>query len=195
MGLFKSKKEKEMEQRMLIRRTMQKIQRYISNLEQQKTKYIEWAKTAKKKGIESQYNLAVSGLRTAVAQQKKAEEILLNFELTSQMRDLNLMTSEFLGGMSSLSREMAKISNNMDFVKVQQEFEIAMNGVEDTTMNLNDMLETGETSFKSIADASSSKEDNEEIDKLIMNEASQEENQMDSEIDKKLEEIQNKIKG
>ena len=80
MGLFKSKQQKEMEQRMLIRKTMQKIQKYIQNLENQKVKYIEWAKTAKQKGIDSQYNLAVSGLKTAVAQQKKAEEILLNFE-------------------------------------------------------------------------------------------------------------------
>lgn len=194
MGLFKSKQQKDMEQRMLIRKTMQKIQRYIQNLEKQKAKYIEWAKTAKQKGIESQYNLAVSGLRTAVAQQKKAEEILLNFELTSQMRDLNVMTSEFLGGMSSLSKEMAKISKNMDFVKVQQEFEVAMMGVEETTVNLDNMLDSSESSFASIA-ADSSKVDSNEIEKLITNEATDEENSMDTEIDKKLEEIQKAIKG
>lgn len=194
MGLFKSKQQKEMEQRMLIRKTMQKIQKYIQNLENQKVKYIEWAKTAKQKGIDSQYNLAVSGLKTAVAQQKKAEEILLNFELTSQMRDLNVMTSEFLGGMSSLSREMAKISKNMDFVKVQQEFEVAMMGVEETTFNLDNMLDSSESSFKSIA-ADSSKVDDDEINRLINNEVTDEENSRDQEIEKKLAEIQKQIKG
>ncbi len=194
MGLFKSKQQKNMEQRMLIRKTMQKIQRYIQSLEQQKAKYIEWGKTAKQKGIESQYNLAVSGLRTAVAQQKKAEEILLNFELTSQMRDLNVMTSEFLGGMSSLSKEMAKISKNMDFVKVQQEFEIAMMGVEETTFNLDGMLENSEMTFKSIA-SDSSKVEPDEIERLITNVTTEEEDSLDSEIDKKLEEISRSIKG
>lgn len=194
MSLFKTKAEKEMEQRMLIRKTMQKIKKYIQNLEAQKVKYIEWAKTAKKKGIESQYNLAISGLKTAVAQQKKAEEILLNFELTSQMRDLNVMTSEFLGGMSSLSKEMAKISKNMDFVKVQKEFEIAMMGVEETTFNLDNMLDNSESSFASIASDGGKIEDD-EINSLIANEVTSEENQMDKEIDQKLEEISSLVKG
>lgn len=194
MGLFKSKQQKEMEQRMLIRRTMQKIQKYINSLESQKTKYIEWAKIAKQKGIETQYSLAVSGLKTAVAQQKKAEEILLNFELTSQMRDLNVMTSEFLNGMSSLSKEMASISKNMDFVKVQQQFEVAMMGVEETTFNLDNMLDTSESSFANLA-CDTSKIDNDEIEKLINNETITQEAALDVEIDKKLEQIQNAIKG
>lgn len=193
MGLFKSKEEKEMEQRMLIKKTMSNITKYITGLETQKDKYIDAAKKAKLKGSSSQYNLALSGLKTAMAQQKKAEEMLLNFELTSQMRDLTKMTSNFLGGMSVISKEMAKITNDMDFVKVQKEFEKAMLGVESTTENLDVLLDTSNMSFESIANTSS-KVANEEIEKLIDNDLSNDEKELDSDLEAKMAEIKKSLK-
>ena len=98
MGLFKSKQEKDIEKRLLIKKTIANMNKYINQLEEQKKKYIESAKKAKQIGSETQYNLSVSGLKTAVAQQKRAQEMLLNFELTSQMKDLTAMTGSFLDG-------------------------------------------------------------------------------------------------
>ena len=193
MGLFKSKEEKEMEQRLLIKKTMSNIGKYITGLENQKEKYIDAAKKAKLKVYTTQYNLALSGLKTAMAQQKKAEEMLLNFELTSQMRDLTKMTSTFLGGMSVISKEMAKITDNMDFVKVQKEFEKAMMGVESTTENLDVLLDTSNTSFESIANTSS-KVANEEIERLIDSDLADDEKQLDSDLAAKMAEIKKSLK-
>lgn len=74
MGLFKSKQQKEMERKMLVRRTMKSIEKYITQLQGQKTKAIESAKQAKIQGSPQQYSLAVSALKTAMAQEKRLKK-------------------------------------------------------------------------------------------------------------------------
>ena len=193
MGLFKSKRQKEMDRKMLIRRTMKSIQKYITQLQVQKNKAIESAKQAKIQGSQQQYSLAVSALRTAMGQEKKAQEMLLNFEITLQMRDLTSMTSSFLKGMSVMSVEMKKITGDMNFTKVQKQFEDAMLGVEETTENIDMMLDNTDSSFSSIAKSSSNVSD-EEIEKLINFQASESQIQMDTDIDSKLSELSKTLK-
>ena len=188
MGLFKSKRQKEMEKKMLVRRTMKNIQKYISDLQIQKQKAIEAAKQAKIQGSAQQYSLAVSALKTAMGQEKKAQEMLLNFEITLQMRDLTSMTSSFLKGMSVMSVEMKKITGDMNFAKVQKQFEDAMMGVEETTENIDMMLDNTDSSFSSIASGNSNISDA-EIEKLINFQAGESQMQMDNDIDSKLSEL------
>lgn len=188
MGLFKSKKQKEMERKMLVRRTMKSIQKYIAELQVQKNKAIESAKQAKIQGSSQQYSLAVSALKTALGQEKKAQEMLLNFEITLQMRDLTSMTSSFLKGMSTMSVEMKKITGDMNFTKVQKQFEDAMMGVEETTENIDMMLDNTDSSFSSIATSNSNISDD-EIEKLINFQAGESQKNMDKEIDSKLSEL------
>ena len=111
MALFKSKQEKEIEKKMLVKRTINTMNKQINALEEQKKVFVEKAKTAKKNGLEAQYNLALTGYKMTLLQQKRAQEMLLNFEITSQMKDMTMMTKEFLGGMSVLSKEMARLAD------------------------------------------------------------------------------------
>lgn len=188
MGLFKSKQEKEMERKMLVKKTMRNIEKYITQLQGQKEKAIESAKQAKIQGSPQQYSLAVSALKTALSQEKKAKEMLLNFELTLQMRDLAQMTSSFLDGMSVLSVEMKKITGDMNFAKVQKQFTQAMQGVEETTENIDAMLDNTDMSFSSIS-SNNANISNDEIERMINFQASNNENDLDSDIDKKLNEL------
>ena len=192
MGIFKSKQEKEMEQRLLIKRTLTKIQKYINELEAQKTKYIEAAKTAKNEGLQGQYNLAVSGLKMAMGQQKKAKEMLMNIELTAEMRDLTKVTAGFLEGMSTLSKEMSKTTKNMDFAKVQKQFEMAMMGVEETEENLDAMLENSDSEFSSLG-TQASKIDDKELEAFIASQLNSEDASIDQQIDEALKNIKSKI--
>lgn len=192
MGIFKSKQEKEMEQRLLIKRTLSKIQKYINELEAQKSKYIEAAKTAKNEGLQGQYNLAVSGLKMAMGQQKKAKEMLMNIELTAEMRDLTKVTAGFLSGMSLLSKEMSKTTKNMDFAKVQKQFEMAMTGVEETEENLDAMLENSDVEFSGLG-AQASKIDDKELEAFIANQLASEDSGIDKQIDEALANIKSKI--
>ena len=192
MGLFKTKQEKEIEKKMLVKKTINQMNKQISKLEDQKKVYISAAKRAKKLGLMNQYNLAVTGLKMTMAQQKRAQEMLLNFEITSQMKDMTVMTHEFLGGLSLLSKEMTKLTNSKDFAKVQQQFEAAMEGVQTQTEQMDIYLDMSEGEFNAHTGDTNAISDD-EINSLIDQELAIDE-VSDDDIDKQLDEISKKIK-
>ena len=84
--------KKELEKKMLIKKTVNMMNKQIQKLEEQKQVYIEAGKQAKQRGLSAQYNLALSGLKMTLVQQKRVYEMKLNFEITSQMKDMTQMT-------------------------------------------------------------------------------------------------------
>lgn len=126
MGVSK----KEIKKKMLIKQTINNMNKQIQKLEAQKQVYIDAGKQAKQKGLTAQYNLALAGLKTTIMQQKRVYEMKLNFEITSQMKDMSAMTADFLQGMGSLSKDMMKLTKEKDFLKVEKQFNEAMVSVE-----------------------------------------------------------------
>ena len=163
-------RNKEIEKRMLIKQTINSMNKQIQKLEEQKEVYLRAGKEAKERGLEAQYNLALSGLKMTMAQQKRVYEMKLNFEITSQMKDMTLMTTEFLKGMSSLSKDMVKLSKEKDFKKVEKQFAEAMVAQEVQTMNLENFMDNTQAAFESGSSSMSSQADNEEIEKLMISE-------------------------
>lgn len=190
MGLFKSKIEKELEKKRLIKRTVYSMNKQIDALEEQKKVFVEKAVQAKKNGLEAQYNLALTGYKMTLLQQKRAQEMLLNFEITSQMKDMTLMTKQFLGGMSVLSKEMAKLADEREFIEVQKQFETAMGKAEKQAEQMDIFMETSRDSFTVAAQSGSA--DDAEIEKMIETRAGSDEFS-DEAIDKELEELKKKI--
>ena len=191
MAIFKSRQEKEIEKKMLVKRTINTMNKQINALEEQKKVFVEKAKTAKKKGLEAQYNLALTGYKMTLLQQKRAQEMLLNFEITSQMKDMTMMTKEFLGGMSVLSKEMARLADEKEFIKVQKQFELAMGNAERQAEQMDMFMETSQDTFKS-AQGSTDSIDDKEIKEMIDRQAGLDEFGDDA-IDKELEELQKKM--
>lgn len=182
--------KKEVEKRMLVKRTVGEMEKQIQKLEKQKQAYIEAGKQAKQRGLNAQYQLAVSGLRMTLAQQKRVYEMKLNFEITSQMKDMTKMTADFLEGMGALSKDMMKLTKDSDFKKVQQQFEEAMTGVEVQAEQMEEFMDETETSFS--AHTTGSAEENAEIEALMENEASAE-GSTEGEIEKELAELKKKM--
>lgn len=191
MGLLKSKATKQLEQKMAIKKTINSMNKQISELEKAKQTYIDKAKIAKKNGLEAQYNLALSGYKLTIAQQKRAQEMLLNFELTSQMKDMSAMTGEFLKSMSVLSKEMVKLTKDKEFFKVQQEFEKAMQGVANRTEQMDVFMEMSEEGFANSTTSEDTISD-EEFAKIIEEESVQDELTSDK-IDSELQELKKRI--
>lgn len=191
MAIFKSRQEKEIEKKMLVKRTINTMNKQINALEEQKKVFVEKAKTAKKNGLEAQYNLALTGYKMTLLQQKRAQEMLLNFEITSQMKDMTMMTKEFLGGMSVLSKEMARLADEKEFIKVQKQFELAMGNAERQAEQMDMFMETSQDTFKS-AQGSTDSIDDKEIKEMIDRQAGLDEFGDDA-IDKELEELQKKM--
>lgn len=193
MGIFKSKQQKEIEKKMLIKRTINTMNKQINKLEEQKKVFIEAAKRAKQKDLDAQFNLALSGYKMTVQQQKRAQEMLLNFEITAQMKDVTMMTSEFLRGMSDISREMTKLADAKEFAKIQAQFEQAMVAVETQTDQMDNFMEMSqETFYNAGVDKSGKQMSDEELEKFIMEQASQDELSEEN-LDKEMESIRKKI--
>lgn len=182
--------KKEIKKKMLIKQTINAMNKQIQKLEEQKKVYIEAGKQAKQKGLAAQYNLALSGLRMTVAQQRRVYEMKLNFEITSQMKDMSAMTSEFLQGMGVLSRDMMKLTKEKDFLKVQKQFTEAMTNVELQTEHMENFMNETESAFSTSYPGSES--GNAELDALIGNEAASD-NLTEQEIEKELEELKKKM--
>ena len=190
MGLFKSKAEKELEKKRLIKRTVYSMNKQIDSLEQQKKVFVEKAVQAKKNGLEAQYNLALTGYKMTLLQQKRAQEMLLNFEITSQMKDMTMMTKQFLGGMSVLSKEMAKLADEKEFLEVEKQFEIAMGKAERQAEQMDIFMETSRDSFSDAAKSVFA--DDKEIEKMIEDKVGMDEFS-DEAIDKEIAELKKKI--
>jgi len=191
MGIFKSKATKALEQKMAIKKTVNSMNKQINELEKAKQVYIDKAKIARKNGLETQYNLALSGYKLTIAQQKRAQEMLLNFELTSQMKDMSAMTGEFLQSMSILSKEMVKLTKDKEFFKVQQEFEKAMQGVATRTEQMDVFMEMSEEGFANSTTSEDTISD-EEFAKIVEEESVQDELTSDK-IDSEIAELKKKI--
>lgn len=190
MGLFQNAEKKEMQRRLLIKQTMKSIEKYIAGLNKQYESYVEIAKVAKMKGADQQFKLAVSAIRTVTSQKQKAEEMLLNIQITSQMRDLTKMTKGFLTTMNTMSKDMIKTTKSMDFDNVTKNFETALDNVEVATDRLDTLLDSSNDSYASIAD--NSKISNDEIAKMIDLEIAHQESVLNSNIDAKMEKLNNK---
>jgi hypothetical protein len=185
----KNKRKKELQKKVLFNKTLSNMRKYVNNLENQKEYYIKLAKEAHLNGSKEQYSLSINGLKMALAYQKKAKEMLLNFELTMQLRDLSQVTGEFLNGMVSLSKDMSKIISKQDYAKVQESFETAMGKVEEQNVQIENFLDSTEVGFENIS-ADPANVSDEEINALVDFEAKEEVKEKDNEIDSKIEEIE-----
>ena len=182
--------KKEIEKKMLIRKTITAMDKQIQRLEEQKKAYINAGKQAKERDLTAQYQLALSGLRMTIAQQRRVYEMKLNMELTMQIKDMSAMTADFFKGMSELSKDMMKLSKQKGFMSVQEQFAEAMTNVEMQTEQLESFMDDTEATFSSAY--SGSAEENGELDKLITNEAAGD-NLTEAMIDKELEELKKKM--
>ena len=141
--------KKEIKKRMLVKQTINAMNKQIQKLEEQKQVYIDAGKQAKERGLDAQYSLALSGLKMTIAQQKRVYEMKLNFEITSQMKDMTAMTGEFLKGMGTLSKDMMHLSKDKEFLKVGKRFSEAMTAVEMQSELLEDFMDNTQSAFES----------------------------------------------
>lgn len=151
MGLFKSKSEKEFEKKMAIKKTINEMNKQIEKLTAAERNFIDLAKKAKTENIPNQYKLALSGLRSTITQKKRVQEMLLNFQIMNQTKDILSTTSEFLKGMGSLSKDMAKLCDEKQFNAVSKDFEKAMIATTAQEERMEMFLDNSRDSFETLS--------------------------------------------
>jgi len=166
--MFKSKADREFEQKLLVKDTLKAMNAQVKKLEDQKAVFLDKATEAKKKNLPSQVKLAISGYKMTEIQLRRAQEMLLNFEITAQMKDLSAMTAQFLSAMSILSKDMAKISGGTDFAEVQKTFADAMKKADAQAGKLDTFMDMTKDSFSDHVSSSMSDEiSDDEVERLI----------------------------
>jgi DNA repair ATPase RecN len=165
MGLFKSKAEKEMERKMLVKQSMKELEKRIRKLKEQESVYIRASKMAQDENLPEQIKLAKDALKMTISERKRTMKMLLNAQIISQMRDMSAMTGEFLKAVHNISVSIEGTASK-DVNKISMELKRAMNKVENQTDNLADMLEESQDDVGSFSDETASISD-EEIDQLV----------------------------
>ncbi|MCL2630377.1 MAG: AAA family ATPase [Firmicutes bacterium] len=182
-----AKISKEYKRKTAVRRTTQELKRFIDGAARLKDSYIEKAKQARAKNAYALYQIARSGLKTTMMQLAKAEEMLSNMELIAQYADFAKLSSGFVAGMGSVSKELSKAAASMNFEKAEKLFNKAMQKADFASDKMGDFLNNSSDTFVSSASLSDMLDS--EIDKLVGGEIVSEE----SEIDRRLANLRESV--
>lgn len=194
---IKERKEQQLQQknfelRMKIKQTLNKMKTQSNSLDNFKTSYIEKAKKASLQGDQTTYNLAKSGLKICLSKQRFLNQMITNFELSLEIADMNKVVTEFVAGVNNLGEQMQSVLGFADMASAKVAYDKALANNASQYEALEAFLNETNNSFESINDSIATVSD-EEIDKLISNQAADQISGIDDEIDTKISQLREKI--
>lgn len=189
-----AKKQAELQVKISIRKTLNNMKLQSLKLETFKQDYIEKARNAVLIGNNQTYNLAKSGLKLCLSKQKFLDSMVANFEIALQMNEMNKIINEFVGGMNTISNQMKGITSSIDIVKAQAAYENALANNEGQYEALDAFLKEAEQSIEAFNGSEVDVSDD-ELDKLINNQAVDTETEIDDSIEEKIAAIRKKMNG
>jgi len=189
-----AKKEKEIQAKVSIRKALNNMKSQSAKLDTFKKDYIEKARKAVLINNKQTYNLAKKGLRLCLSKQRFLDSMIANFEIALQMNEMNKAINEFVNGIYLISDEMKGITSSIDIAKAQVAFEKAIANNEGQYEALDAFLKEAEGSIESFNGNDTDLSDD-ELDKLINNQAVDSESEIDDEIDQKINAIRQKMNG
>lgn len=183
-----SKEKKRIKEQMLVNQAIASVKKQITDLEASRKKYIAAAVSARENGIASQYNLAKNAIRIVTSQRVVVEQMLLNLQISAQIKDVSEMTKSFADGMKLLSGAITDTTGSLNFEKVSAQMTKAMISTQMKQAEADAFLDGTQASFAAFSESNGAGED--EIDKLIDAELGGA-----SGVDADIEMLERKIKG
>lgn len=187
-----AQRQKESITRMHIKQTLSKMKNQSSKLDEFKKTYIDQAKKAALTGNKDTYALAKTGLKICLTKQRCLDQMIMNFELSLQVADMNKIVTEFIGGINELSDQMVAVTGGVDMAKAQVAYEKALANNESQYDALDAFLTTAGESIEALNGTDTSVSDD-EIDKLINIQAADTVDTMDRDIENKISQLREKI--
>lgn len=184
-----SKEKKRIKEQMLVNQAIASIKKQLNDLENSRKKYIAAAVTARECGIASQYNLAKNAIRIVTAQKTVVEQMLLNLQISAQIKDVSEMTKSFADGMKLLSGSITETAGGLNFEKVSKQMNKAMISTQMKQAESDDFLQATETGFAAFAQSADGVCED-EIDRMIDGEL-----RGTGGLDDELAELERKIKA
>lgn len=184
-----SSEKKRIKEQMLVNQAIAAIKKQLGDLETSRKKYVEAAREARENGIASQYNLAKNAIRIVTAQKAVVEQMLLNLQISAQIKDVSEMTKSFADGMKLLSGAITNTTGGLNFEKVTKQMNKAMLSTQMKQAEADVFLQETQADFAAFADVNSSAGED-EIDRMISGEID-----ADSSLDDQIAELERKIKA
>lgn len=161
-----SKEKKRIKEQMLVNQAIASIKKQLNDLENSRKKYLSAAVAARENGIASQYNLAKNAIRIVTAQKTVVEQMLLNLQISAQIKDVSEMTKSFADGMKLLSGSIVQTADGLNFEKVSKQMNKAMISTQLKQAKSDEFLQATESGFAAFAQSTSGA-DEDEIDRMI----------------------------
>ena len=194
MGLFKSKEERRIERDIQVRQGIAQIRRQITALAKNEKEFLAKARRAKQIGAPDQISFLRQTLRRTMAGRLQMERQLLAIETAAQIKNQAESYSVFAKSMTAVSRSIGEVFGSTDLVRTQHDFEKAMAQAQTMEQRMNVFLDmTTETMGSMEASGGEELVSDDELDRLISADATQEERVMDDDIVRGLREIEKEL--
>lgn len=184
-------KEKEIEGRIRIKKSLSGLRNQSNKLETFKKQYIEKGRQAAAKGDKVNYDRAKIGLKQCLSKQKVLDSMLCSLEMSVQLNDMNKVVGEFITGMNTISEQMMQTTSSFDMAKAQMAYEKAMANNADQYQALDAYLESAQDTIKDFDGVDSSISD-EEVEAMITK-GDEADNKIDREIEQQMQALKASI--
>ncbi|MBE6138031.1 MAG: hypothetical protein E7176_06520 [Erysipelotrichaceae bacterium] len=161
------KLDREIENRMRVKQTRKKFEKFIGECERKEKTLIEKAAEAKSKGLKAEYNQTLVFLKMIVARKEKSKHMLHQLTLQELLRDEASNTKQFNESMVVLSKETAKLFGNFDYKKMLKEQQKMAIEAQKTKSKLDMFLDQADSVFDDISDMESNVEIDDELEARI----------------------------
>lgn len=192
MGLFKSKKEKEIERKIRARRAKVMLQNYIVNLERLQKRIFALGKEAKKLNDDKLARRQAVKFLALESRINQAKKLLLLMEEAEAQKELVHVSSSFITFTKDIAKSIAEGPDASKIANMQGEFEKAMDKAEGLEEVLSVVVDTANESILSSGDFNDEKVSS--VMKIVESEAGVEEKDMDVAIEKRLREVEDAMK-
>ena len=194
MIFFKSKAEKDFENKQKIRQQISDFEKRILKLEEQLQKHAESARIAIKENLPEQINLTKSALIKTIQERKMTISMKINFEVFSQLKDQAEANKQFLKSIKLLGEQM-EAATSIDAQKIFDKFDMEVDKANDMINEIQSQMKSQETKYNK-QETTDIKVTESEIENLIYGTGTNAQTVTTNEADpleKKLEELKAKI--
>jgi len=195
MALFKSRRERELDREVAVRRGIHHIRRTIRELERAQEQYVAQARRAKQIGDQAQLGFLRQTIKRTMRQRLLMERQLLSIETARQLKKQAEAHARFAEALIAIGKSMGEFLGGIDLERTQRSFEKALEGARTWEERMNVFLDMVSEQAVSDTEAAAGEEvSDEEIEELI--EAGGTEVQtadIDEKIKKALDEIRNEL--
>jgi len=192
--LFKSKRQRELERDIAIRRALGLHRQHANKLGQHERQYMEKALRAKKSGDKVNFQRLCRMVAQTTNERRAIESQLLYFETILQTRDKVRLFKDFAGGMKAMARSIGDVFREFDAGDVLKDVEIALaqsTQLESTMSLVLDRISSAEMSTSGDVEGIRP----EDIERIVSGQAASEEANVDKEIEAGLKAIERELTG